>query len=53
MLKDQILSPEEKQLKKKRIEENRRLHFTSIDNNMKHESAIKPTTTVDQSHKSV
>ncbi|CAF1092344.1 unnamed protein product [Rotaria sp. Silwood1] len=44
MRKDFILTPEEKQLKKQRLEENRRLSSAVINNNIKSENIIEPIT---------
>jgi hypothetical protein len=44
MRKDYILTPEEKQTKKQRLEENRLLRSTLINNNIRSESITEPRT---------
>jgi hypothetical protein len=45
MRKDHILTAEEKQSKKQRLEDNRRLRTTLIVNNIQIESVVQPPTT--------
>jgi hypothetical protein len=45
MRKDHILTAEEKQSKKQRLEDNRRLRTTLVDNNIQIQSVLQPPTT--------
>jgi len=45
MRKDHILTAEEKQSKKQRLEDNRRLRTTLVDNNIQIQNVVQPPTT--------